>query len=205
MAPGSTAALTENFQALYPDQMASLPSLRFIEQYDPEDITLKGQPYAYVCDQVHEVQLSVDIDEVRGKGVANDAWSALADLRDKIAPGEKVGWFVVVNGDVERWAPPIEDTVSGSADGSQVSPVSQRSSVGRAEEEYDSDQVGRNLHPRHIRQLTLSRHNVNSPEASKSGSVGRLGGRRVRKISEATWQFGLSHFHHHHFLSRGMA
>ncbi|KAF2652305.1 hypothetical protein K491DRAFT_664011 [Lophiostoma macrostomum CBS 122681] len=143
MAPGSTASLTESFQTLYPEQMASLPSLRFIEQYDPEDTTIKDQPFAYVCDQVHEVQLSVDIDEVRGKGVANDAWSALADLRDKIAPGEKVGWFIVVNGDVERWAPPLEDTVIGSADESQVSPISQRSSVGRVEEEYDSDQTQR--------------------------------------------------------------
>lgn len=148
MAPATSAGLTENFKELYPEQMANLQSLRFIEQYDPEDITTKDQPYAYVCDQVHEIKLGVDIDEVRGKGVANDAWSSLADLRDKIAPGEKIGWFVVVNGDVERWAPPIEDdeaveegTIVGSTDGSQVSPTSQRSSMGRSEEADDSDRV----------------------------------------------------------------
>lgn len=141
MAPGSTTSLIENFHTLFPEPMASLPSLRFIEQYDPDDLTTKDQPYAYVCDQAHEVQLGVDVDDVRGKGVPSETWSALADLRDKLAAEQKVGWFVVVNGDVERWAPPVEDTAVGSADGSQISPVSQRSSVGRIEEEDDSDQV----------------------------------------------------------------
>ena len=150
MAPATVRAMTENFQKLYPEQMTSLPNLRFIEQYDPDDLVSKEQPHAYICDQVHDVQLSVDIDEVRGKGVANEAWGALADLRDKVAPGEKVGWFVVVNGDVERWAPPLDDeegegTVTGSAsvsgDGSLRSPISQRSSVAKQEADEDSDQV----------------------------------------------------------------
>jgi hypothetical protein len=134
MAPATTAALTENFQSLYPEMMANLPSLRFIEQYDPDDISSKSQPYAYVCDQVHEVKLGVDVDEVRGKGVANEAWGALVDLRDKVAPGEKVAWFVVVNGDVERWAPPQEEV---SWNGSQASPATEESSVAR--EEYGED------------------------------------------------------------------
>ncbi|KAF2495548.1 hypothetical protein BU16DRAFT_392733 [Lophium mytilinum] len=121
MAPATTATLTQNFHTLYPELMASLPSLRFIEQYDPADTTAKSQPFAYVCDQVHEVQLGVDIDEVRGRGVANEAWGALVDLRDKIAPGEKVAWFVVVNGDVERWAPPTVGLLEGSSAGSGVS------------------------------------------------------------------------------------
>lgn len=145
MAPQTTDALFENFKKLYPEMMAHLPALRFIEQYDPNDLVTKSQPYAYICDQVHEVQLGVDIDEVRGQGVANDAWAAMADLRDKIAAGEKVAWFVVVNGDVERWVPPVEETVVGSSNGSQTSPVSARSSVGKIaeeeEEEEDSDQV----------------------------------------------------------------
>lgn len=142
MAPGTVTSLTENFRELYAEQMEILPSLRFIEQYDPDDMSTKDQPYAYVCDQVHEIRLGVDIDDVRGKGVANEAWAGLADLRDKIAPGEKVGWYVVVNGDVERWAPPIEeDTPVGSREGSQISPISQRSSVARTEETEDSDQV----------------------------------------------------------------
>lgn len=143
MAPATTSELTANFQKLYADQMKHLPSLRFIEQYNPDDETVKDHPYAYVCDQVHEVKLGVDIDEVRGAGVKSEAWGALVELRDKIAEGAKVGWFVVVNGDVERWAPPIdgeedeedeEERTSENGLESQISPVSQRSSVGRVEE-----------------------------------------------------------------------
>lgn len=138
MAPATSAEMTANFQKLYPDQMTHLPNLRFIEQYDPDDLTVKDQPYAYVCDQVHEVKLGVDVDELRGTGVPNEAWTALVELRDKIAEGEKVGWFVVVNGDVERWAPPLEDQETEASEigtESQISPISQRSSVGKAEEE----------------------------------------------------------------------
>ncbi|KAF2478191.1 uncharacterized protein BDR25DRAFT_207565 [Lindgomyces ingoldianus] len=143
MAPATASALSENFHSLYPEMMANLPSLRFIEQYDPNDLTSKSQPFAYVCDQVHEVQLGVDVDEVRGKGVASDTWGAVVDLRDKIAPGAKVAWFVVVNGDVERWAPAPVGILEGSSNGSQLSPVSGGSSVAREEVDDDSDQTKR--------------------------------------------------------------
>jgi hypothetical protein len=149
MAPPTVNAILANFHTLYPEPMANLASLRFIEQYDTEDMTTKDQPYAYVCDQVHEVRLGLDIDDVRGKGVANEAWTALADLRDKIAPGEKIGWFVVVNGDVERWAPAEENTdamndtaFKGSTDESLVSPVSVRSSMSRGDDREDKEPRG---------------------------------------------------------------
>ncbi|KAF2108654.1 hypothetical protein BDV96DRAFT_605415 [Lophiotrema nucula] len=144
MAPLTSSGLIENFKELYPEIMPKLESLRFIEQYDPEDIVSKDQPYAFVCDQVHEVQLSVDIDEVRGKGVANDAWGALVDLRDKLAPGEKVGWFVVVNGDVERWAPPMDEEEEISMASQLTSPTSRHSSgVRREDDDAASDQTKR--------------------------------------------------------------
>jgi hypothetical protein len=110
MAPQTAQTLVTNFTSLYPELMPSLPTLRFIEQYDPldESAESKSQPYAYVADTVQEVKLGVDVDDVRGRGVSNDAWTSMAELRDKLAPGEKVAWFVVVCGDVERWAPPIE-------------------------------------------------------------------------------------------------
>jgi hypothetical protein len=145
MAPDTTGELMSNFQKEYPDQMKHIPNLRFIEQYDPEDETVKDQPYAYVCDQVHEVRLGVEVDEVRGVGVQSAAWSALVELRDKLAPEEKLGWFVVVNGDVERWAPPIDEDeneeryeqaihhVESHGKG-PISPVSRRSSWDRAVE-----------------------------------------------------------------------
>ena len=110
MAPQTGETLMANFTTLYPEIMPSLPGLRFIEQYDPTDerTESKSQPYAYVADTVHEIKLGVDVDEVRGRGVGNDAWTSMVELRDKLAPGEKVAWFVVVCGDVERWAPPTE-------------------------------------------------------------------------------------------------
>ncbi len=48
--------------------------------------------------------LSLNIEEVvaEGPGVTAAAWEAFAELRDKIAPGEKIGWWVVYNGDPER-------------------------------------------------------------------------------------------------------
>jgi hypothetical protein len=118
MAPSTTAALISNFRKLHPDTMQHLPDLRFIEQYDPRDESsadAKSQPFAYVADVVHEVQLGVEIDDVRGKGVSNEAWGAIVDLRDAIAPGEKVAWFVVVCGDTERWVPPTVKVLENSS------------------------------------------------------------------------------------------
>lgn len=115
MAPATQACLARNFKQQWPNVIARLPGLRFIEQYDPDDLTVKDQPYAYVCDQVHDIKLGIDIDEVRGvaEGAGGthqgDQCAAISELRDHVAPDAKLGWFVVVNGDVERWAPPLED------------------------------------------------------------------------------------------------
>ncbi|KIW12553.1 hypothetical protein PV08_09830 [Exophiala spinifera] len=51
-----------------------------------------------------ETDLSLNVEDViaTGPGLTNKAWEALADLRDKIAPNEKIGWWVVYNGDPER-------------------------------------------------------------------------------------------------------
>ena len=124
--------MTENFKNQWPEQMAQLPDLRFIEQYDPDDVSVKDQPYAYVCDIVQEIKLGIEVDEVRGAGLGEEQWAAIAELRDKVAPGEKLGWFVVVNGDVERWAPPLDDDDDTTPDASQFGTTSQRSSVGQA-------------------------------------------------------------------------
>jgi hypothetical protein len=140
MAPATTACLTKNFRDQWPEQMAQLPDLRFIEQYDPENLTAKDQPYAYVCDIVHEIKLGVDVEDIRGAGLGDDQWAAIAELRDKVAPGEKLGWFVVVNGDVERWAPPLEEDDDLTPDASLFSPSSKRSSVGQSDTIRTQDQ-----------------------------------------------------------------
>lgn len=48
--------------------------------------------------------LSLNLDEVlsAGPGGSPQAWEALAQIRDKIAEGEKIGWWIVYNGDPER-------------------------------------------------------------------------------------------------------
>lgn len=102
--PSTTAALLQNFDKLYPHLTHALPGLRFVEQYDPEDIghTASSQPCAFVADRVDICELSLDVGEVIGRGVETEKWAALTDLRDLLAPGEKVGWWVVYNGDEER-------------------------------------------------------------------------------------------------------
>lgn len=102
VAPDSQRALLHNLRKIHPEPMASLPDLRFIEQFDPADLSAVEQPYAYVADFVEEIRLGIDVDEVRGKGIANEQWSAIMELRDKLAADEKVGWYVVVCGDEAR-------------------------------------------------------------------------------------------------------
>jgi hypothetical protein len=106
VAPGTTKTLLKNFNRLYPESMDHLKELRFVEQYDPEELDVSSQPYAYVADICQEIKLGLDIDDFRGKGVASDQWQAMLELRDRIAPEERVGWYVVVCGDEERYAPP---------------------------------------------------------------------------------------------------
>jgi hypothetical protein len=108
VAPGTTREMLDNFHELYPECMEHLPNLRFVEQYDPDDTSAGSgsQPYAYVADVVEEVKLGMDVDEIRGRGVPNDQWGSIMELRDQLAPKEKVAWYIVVCGDEERWAPP---------------------------------------------------------------------------------------------------
>jgi hypothetical protein len=48
--------------------------------------------------------LSMNVAELiaKGPGSTPKAWEALAELRDKIADGEKIDWWVIYNGDPER-------------------------------------------------------------------------------------------------------
>lgn len=104
MSPTTSAALITNFRVLYPTLIAVLPGLRFIEQHNPGDTSTNAisQPFAFVTDKAERSELSIDVGAVMGMGVGAAGWDALADLRDHLAPGEKIGWFVVYNGDEER-------------------------------------------------------------------------------------------------------
>ncbi|KAJ5578393.1 uncharacterized protein N7459_007357 [Penicillium hispanicum] len=121
--PLTTELLAESLQRTQPDLMSRLPELRFIEQYDPHDETSNtvSQDYAYVGARVLTIpdggtaadgagpgQNIEDVVE-QGSGLSKDATEALEALRDRLAPGEKIGWFMVYNGDPERYYPSSED------------------------------------------------------------------------------------------------
>lgn len=128
VAPGTTREMLENFNQLYPESMEHLQQLRFVEQYDPDDTSAGSgsQPFAYVADVVEEVKLGVDVDEIRGKGVPNDQWASIMELRDQLAPEEKVAWYIVVCGDEERWAPTTAEEAVGRQETMPVLPYRER-------------------------------------------------------------------------------
>lgn len=114
--------LLEALQHAEPDIMARLPGLRFIEQYDPEDTTGENavsQPFAYVADKVitipdeaaadNAADLSINIEETLKRHQEQGYAAAITDLRDKLAPDGKVGWWMVYNGDPEREYPETKD------------------------------------------------------------------------------------------------
>jgi hypothetical protein len=112
VAPNTQRTLCHNFHKLFPESMQHLPNLRFIEQYDPDDLSSDSeQPYAYVADVVQEIKLGIDVDDVRSNSILPAQWSALVELRDRLAADEKIGWYIVVCGDEERWAPASDDSV----------------------------------------------------------------------------------------------
>lgn len=121
-APASQDALVNSFHDLHPEIMALIPTLRFMEQYDPKNITIKNQDFAYVADVVHEIHLGADVDELRDGHTPYEQWEALRQLRTKIAPDEKIAWYVVYCGDLERaFSPastPITETFSRVSQGS---------------------------------------------------------------------------------------
>lgn len=121
--PLTTELLLESFKRTQSDLMPRLPNLRFIEQYDPLDETSNtvSQDYAYVGARVLTIpdgartaegmgpgQKIEDVVE-QGSGLSPDETEALEALRDRLAPGEKIGWFMVYNGDPERYYPPSEE------------------------------------------------------------------------------------------------
>lgn len=115
MSPASSEAIIAQLHTQFPTIMTALPHLRFVEQYDPADTSFnaQSQPYAYVTDKVAEHELSITIEDTMAQGLPPASWEAMAELRDNLAPGANIGWFVVYNGDPKR--------PHGSSDRSDVS------------------------------------------------------------------------------------
>lgn len=136
--PLTTELLLESLKRTQPDLTPRLPELRFIEQYDPADESSNtvSQPFAYVAAKVVTIPDGGDapgpglnIEDVveQGSGLSDDATEALEALRDRLAPGEKIGWFMVYNGDPERWYPPSEEDEEEYVDGESYVEESEKS------------------------------------------------------------------------------
>lgn len=124
--------------------------VKLVEQYDPEDLTTLSQPWAYVSDYMIEVgsgasiseevtkyeakiseeeylphdaeKMGISAREIRKK-TQRAGW--FEKLKEKLEPGQQMGWFVVVCGDEERWAPPVDssDEMQRAESGIEDSPV----------------------------------------------------------------------------------
>lgn len=124
----------------HPKASKHLPNLQLIEQYDPLDMTdaAVSQPHAFVADNVTILPdtarpvkgLSVEIDQrFLDDSIPSEARDALAEIRDAIAPGEKIGWWIVYNGDPERYYPGMEDDELMDYEESAVGGVDERVSL----------------------------------------------------------------------------
>ncbi|PMD50780.1 uncharacterized protein K444DRAFT_547937 [Hyaloscypha bicolor E] len=106
--------------------------VKFVEQYDPNDLSSTSQPYAYVGDYMVEVKLGASVNEEIAKyearqraeelppGLPAGVMSAreirrksrrlgwFEKLRDGLQKGADIGWFIVVCGDEERAAPSMD-------------------------------------------------------------------------------------------------
>ncbi|OQE47466.1 hypothetical protein PENCOP_c001G02823 [Penicillium coprophilum] len=116
--PLTTELLAESFHKTQADLVNRLPELSFIEQYDPADESsgTVSQDYAYISTRVLEIPEdesgggeNLENCVEKGSGLTDDQMAALEQLRDRLAPGEKIGWHLVYNGDPERWFPDSED------------------------------------------------------------------------------------------------
>lgn len=120
--PLTSQLMLDSLKETNSDVMAQLPDLQFIEQYDPEDTTsveAVSKPHAFVAAKVMTLgepgepgaNLSWNTEELdrEGAGLSDEGNNALATLRDRLAPGEKLGWWLVYNGDPAREYPRSDD------------------------------------------------------------------------------------------------
>ncbi|PYI11845.1 hypothetical protein BO78DRAFT_358624 [Aspergillus sclerotiicarbonarius CBS 121057] len=161
--PLTTSLLLSSFQKTDPEILSRLPnSLRFIEQYDPEDTSDEAvsKPFAYVGAKVISIP-EVGGGEEGGDGggsgggetswkpedifheepLGKDAMEAITELRDKYAAGERLGWWIVYNGDPERWFPVDEEEGEGSYDEDEEGEYYYGDGDGDRDGDYASDRT----------------------------------------------------------------
>ncbi|KAG8528325.1 uncharacterized protein KY384_007243 [Bacidia gigantensis] len=147
MSTPSASAFMKSLHKLHPGLTKSMPGLKLVEEYDPEDLSDTGggatQECAWVAERVVEYAKGVEMGLVGGNGAIGSrgtgtggkkeeegAGSAIAELKDQLAPEEKVGWWIIWNGDPERG-----DDGEGAGGMVGLQPVA----GGEADEEEDGD------------------------------------------------------------------
>ena len=85
------------------DRNAAVPASAHTSKHDRPPKTSSSDTPSPVPG-LNPCALSLNVEEAmsRGPAVTPQAWEALAELRDKLAEGEKIGWWVVYNGDPDR-------------------------------------------------------------------------------------------------------
>ncbi|EGD91238.1 hypothetical protein H112_01033 [Trichophyton rubrum D6] len=116
--PRTAKEVIQSFGRIDANIPSHLPNLALIEQYDPEDTRTSAlsQPYAFVCSKVVPIGdgsepqfnsfLSLDLEDFisKGPGLSAAELATFANLREALAPGEKIRWWIVYNGNPERFS-----------------------------------------------------------------------------------------------------
>lgn len=131
--PITSQLIREQLQRQAPDIVTRLPELQLIEEYDPDDVTSNAavtKDHAFVAAKVMTLSdagapgstLSWNTQKLdqEGSGLSEDGSAALEGLRDQLAPGEKIGWWLVYNGDPPREYPQSDDELDGDSAGYQT-------------------------------------------------------------------------------------
>lgn len=106
MSTRTSEALKANFRLLWPNIMDDLPSLSFLEQYDPTaklNLDRTGD-FAFVVDRAKQCGLTVDFDTLEEIGLQTKGQvpGALGALRDHLVIGSEIRWWVVYHGKEEK-------------------------------------------------------------------------------------------------------
>ncbi|KAI0097413.1 hypothetical protein F4776DRAFT_535182 [Hypoxylon sp. NC0597] len=119
--------------------------VKFLEEFDPSDLTVVSGPWAYVADYVVRVDTSVSVAEeisryearmktesykpmsgssdeegrkINTLGNKKAGW--LEQLRDQLQRTESIRWYVVVCGDEERSARELEERIRARKEGNKA-------------------------------------------------------------------------------------
>lgn len=91
--------------------MSAMPNFRFVEAHNISAgrAAMEPQPHAYVCDTVLRIDLECPVSQIVNGGVPPETMRAIGTLRDGIADGAEVGWYVVICDDEVRDFTPEPD------------------------------------------------------------------------------------------------